>query len=482
MFKGGGEPGPQPAAPLYPPLLRSWICAGARLEYQFQNRERISVYCAKEFDCVRSHWGRILWEISLKGETEGKVFKGGGEPSLLSTPLSSSPLVSPPLPPPTSSPSLLTPLLSFLFRYSFLPPSPTLLLFPSSSPHLLPLSLTQPHPLFYPPPITYLPLPPPLLPAPPPPPPLLPIDGVSCYNAKTVDITEIIVPQHPRSGDDVTLTCRFRLDGHGHRLYTKDESTDQSVVLKNVTEATSGEYKCEVIGEGPSFRTAVRAKQMNVIVPPQHVEILSWANPPLYRKEELVQLNCTSRGSKPRAVLTWEVNGRQVRPQDVQQFDDRTDHLGRVISVAGLRWRAPEYFQDYEAKVSCVASVGGFHTKASKEIYLDPASSAAFNHQYASAGCQLSNTWTILISWLFPFTRALLNPIRPARECYCLSERLVCGGQECCWPDTKRLLGFGAVPGTLVARTFGAHETERKIRTGQEARRRNFAEEHRRRA
>ncbi|XP_063610468.1 uncharacterized protein LOC134784351 [Penaeus indicus] len=121
--------------------------------------------------------------------------------------------------------------------------------------------------------------------------------GVNSYNAKTVDITEIIVPEHPRSGDDVTLTCRFRLDGHGHRLYTvnwwrgkdqfysykgsnpdpkqayhfnginvaKDVSTDQSVVLKNVTEATSGEYKCEVIGEGPSFRTAVRAKQMNVI-------------------------------------------------------------------------------------------------------------------------------------------------------------------------------------------------------------------------
>ncbi|XP_037779540.1 uncharacterized protein LOC119576079 [Penaeus monodon] len=257
---------------------------------------------------------------------------------------------------------------------------------------------------------------------------ILHFHGVSSYNAKTVDITEIIVPEHPRSGDDVTLTCRFRLDGHGHRLYTvnwwrgkdqfysykgnnpdpkqayhfnginvaKEESTDQSVVLKNVTEATSGEYKCEVIGEGPSFRTAVRAKQMNVIVPPQHVEIMSWTNPALYRKEELVQLNCTSRGSKPRAVLTWEVNGRQVRPQDVQRFDDRTDHLGRVISVAGLRWRAPEYFQDYEAKVSCVASVGGFHTKASKKIYLDPASSAAFNHQYASAGCQLSNAWTIL--------------------------------------------------------------------------------------
>lgn len=44
-----------------------------------------------------------------------------------------------------------------------------------------------------------------------------------------------------------------------------DESTEMSVVLKNVSEETSGIFKCEVMGEGPSFRTAVQTKVMNVV-------------------------------------------------------------------------------------------------------------------------------------------------------------------------------------------------------------------------
>ena len=48
-------------------------------------------------------------------------------------------------------------------------------------------------------------------------------------------------------------------------LLQVDESTERSVVLKNVSEETSGIFKCEVMGEGPSFRTAVETKAMNVV-------------------------------------------------------------------------------------------------------------------------------------------------------------------------------------------------------------------------
>ncbi|XP_069194269.1 uncharacterized protein [Procambarus clarkii] len=163
---------------------------------------------------------------------------------------------------------------------------------------------------------------------------------------KTVEITELEVPESPRAGDDVTLTCRFKLHGSGHNLYTvnwwrgkdqfytykgtnhdskhaftfrgiqvkKEESTRESVVLKNVSEDTSGVFKCEVMGEGPSFRTAVETKVMNVIVPPKTVEVHSWADPdpPTYRAGETIQINCTARGAKPRAHIMWEINGRPV--------------------------------------------------------------------------------------------------------------------------------------------------------------------------
>ncbi|XP_069977840.1 uncharacterized protein [Penaeus vannamei] len=254
--------------------------------------------------------------------------------------------------------------------------------------------------------------------------------GVDSYTDKVVDITELVVPENPRIGEDVTLTCRFRLEGHGHRLYTvnwwrgrdqfytykgnnadpkhsytfegihvaRNESTDQSVVLKNVSEITSGIFKCEVMGEGPSFRTAVRSKEMNVIVPPKQVEITSYLNPDttLYRIGQMVQLNCTATGAKPKAHITWEINGRPVGPKHIEYFRDIEDRRGRITSTVGLHWFAPDFFTRNKAHVACIASVGGHHTTDKKDVYFDPASSAAFNHQYASAGCQLSSAWTIL--------------------------------------------------------------------------------------
>ncbi|XP_047476781.1 uncharacterized protein LOC125030646 [Penaeus chinensis] len=254
--------------------------------------------------------------------------------------------------------------------------------------------------------------------------------GVDSYTDKVVDITELVVPENPRIGEDVTLTCRFRLEGHGHRLYTvnwwrgrdqfytykgnnadpkhsyifegihvaTNESTDHSVVLKNVSEITSGIFKCEVMGEGPSFRTAVKSKVMTVIVPPKQVEITSYLHPDttLYRIGQMVQLNCTATGAKPKALITWEINGRPVEPKHIEYFRDIEDRRGRITSTVGLHWFAPDFFIRNKAQVVCHASVRGHHATDRKDVFFDPASSAAFNHQYASAGCQLSSAWTIL--------------------------------------------------------------------------------------
>ncbi|KAK8731778.1 hypothetical protein OTU49_007258, partial [Cherax quadricarinatus] len=264
---------------------------------------------------------------------------------------------------------------------------------------------------------------------------------VRSYDDKTVVIKELVVPDNPSDGDDVTLTCRFELTGYNHRLYTvnwwrgkdqfytykgtnydhkhaytfrgiqvkKEESTDESVVLKNVSEDTSGVFKCEVMGEGPSFRTAVETKTMTVIVPPKQVEIHSWANPdpPTYRAGETIQINCTARGTKPRAHITWKINGRPVRDLNVVRYADFEDHRGRVTSTLGLRWMAPEYFHNNLARVTCTATVGDHSNAASKDIYLDPASSAAFNHPYGSAGHHLPTTWTIVSLTFFHVVRSL---------------------------------------------------------------------------
>nr|XP_045586362.1 uncharacterized protein LOC123748218 [Procambarus clarkii] len=248
---------------------------------------------------------------------------------------------------------------------------------------------------------------------------------------KRVEITELLVPEAPSDGDDVTLTCRFQLAGSDHDLYTvnwwrgkdqfytykgttfdpkhayafrgiqvqKENSTQEVVVLKNVSQDTSGVFKCEVMGEGPSFRTAVQTKTMTVIVPPTHVDIVSWRrpDPPTYSAGDTIHLNCTARGAKPRATLYWEINGKSARELHLERYSDFEDSRGRVSSTLGLRWRAPEYFSNNVARAACLAVVAGRSTTtAVREIYLHPASSAAFNHQYASAGCELTTSWIIL--------------------------------------------------------------------------------------
>ena len=49
-------------------------------------------------------------------------------------------------------------------------------------------------------------------------------------------------------------------------------SSDRSVVLSNVSEATSGRYKCEVVTEAPAFKTAIKIKDMTVIGEGTHMQ------------------------------------------------------------------------------------------------------------------------------------------------------------------------------------------------------------------
>lgn len=247
------------------------------------------------------------------------------------------------------------------------------------------------------------------------------------FTDKTVQITELGVPQTPKAGRNVTLTCRFRLGGPEHHLYTvnwwrgrdqfytykgsdydpkhaysfrginvaKEASTEETVVLLNVSEETSGLFKCEVMGEGPSFRTAVRTKVMTVAVPPRSLVIEAPGHPrPLrYRPGDEVLLNCTAVGARPRAALAWEVNGRQVRKTHLYQYADRPDKRGRVTSTLGLRWRAPDFFEGRRATVTCRATVGSsVSTATSDTLYLDAASAAYYNH-YASGGCRVGSAW-----------------------------------------------------------------------------------------
>ena len=84
------------------------------------------------------------------------------------------------------------------------------------------------------------------------------------------------------------------------------------------------------------------------------------------------------------------------------------DHRGRVTSTLSLSWDPPAYFKDSVARGACHAVVGKHQTTATKDIYLDPASSAALNHLYASAGEEL-------VLLIFQYSRLVVAMLRLAK-------------------------------------------------------------------
>ena len=88
----------------------------------------------------------------------------------------------------------------------------------------------------------------------------------------------------------------------------KSHSTGESVVLRSVTTATAGFFRCEVSGEGPSFPSVSDGGHLTVVIPPKRKpEIFGGVS------DGNVELNCTTDASRPAAQIKWFVNGAQVR-------------------------------------------------------------------------------------------------------------------------------------------------------------------------
>ena len=68
---------------------------------------------------------------------------------------------------------------------------------------------------------------------------------VLAYTDQTVEIIELSVPRFPKSGQDVSLTCHFRLGGLRHRLYTVNwwRGKDQFYTYKHSTLNPKNSYQ-----------------------------------------------------------------------------------------------------------------------------------------------------------------------------------------------------------------------------------------------
>ena len=97
----------------------------------------------------------------------------------------------------------------------------------------------------------------------------------------------------------------------------REKSAKETVVLRAVTPATAGFFRCEASGEGPAFRSASGGGAMSVVILPRRKPEIFGGFAGL--EEDTVELNCTSDGSRPAAQIRWLINNVPVNPSFVQE-------------------------------------------------------------------------------------------------------------------------------------------------------------------
>nr|XP_027209553.1 uncharacterized protein LOC113803046 [Penaeus vannamei] len=181
------------------------------------------------------------------------------------------------------------------------------------------------------------------------------------------------------------------LQRHGIEV-DHEASTGQQVVLKDVTLATSGRYKCEVLAEAPAFNTLVEYAILTVVAIPKEKPIVQGAQE-RYRPGDYVRVNCTSAPSKPAATLTWFINDNIVPSEYLVRYPPIMLPDGLEQSTQGLHFKAThEHFPHNIMSLRCAASIGFFYNKTeetSLETHRPALSLESRKHFYGSRSAPL---------------------------------------------------------------------------------------------
>ncbi|XP_047365339.1 uncharacterized protein LOC124955237 isoform X1 [Vespa velutina] len=243
--------------------------------------------------------------------------------------------------------------------------------------------------------------------------------GTLGISSKGGDIkVEIKMPREAEEGATIELRCEWRLLG-GAGLYSvkwyKDEheffryvpdndpkiqtfpqlgihldkrsNSEKSIRLANVRLETSGQYKCEVSTEGPSFASFHKTANLTVIALPERgPEITGLTSH--YAVGENVTANCTAWPSIPKADLRWTINGETVPAEYTVQHPPLAPINSKGIpNSLGLRLEVePRHFGGGLVKIKCIAKVGSHTYEAKRDVL-----KAYVNNQRLSAGDLRSN-------------------------------------------------------------------------------------------
>ncbi|XP_042882919.1 uncharacterized protein LOC122259970 [Penaeus japonicus] len=175
-------------------------------------------------------------------------------------------------------------------------------------------------------------------------------------------VTEVEVPRYLIVGQSATLRCHVALEGEvlyslkwwkdGRQFYqyipqnnppavvftvpgitiNPAKSGLDEVELMDVQGSSSGQYRCEVVAESPTFTTHVLSANMTIVDTPDSNPRVSGLEA-TYREGEPIALNCTSLRSRPPAKLAWSNNNQKVGQVGVQIYKLGSTALQALANV-----------------------------------------------------------------------------------------------------------------------------------------------------
>merc|ERR1712223_60479 len=215
--------------------------------------------------------------------------------------------------------------------------------------------------------------------------------------ATGIRLLNVEIPPHAIRGNNAKLTCKYDLEGdklysikwyrNGHEFYRyipsdhpqttifngdgihvdKSQSSETELLLRSVDLDTTGRYRCEISGEAPLFQTASQEAVLAVVDLPDEGPIISGGFP-RYHIGDKVEVNCTSKRSKPAAKLKWYINGEQADQNVVKKYKTTKEERGLETTPIGLRFKVRDkHFKNGDLKLKCTAVIATIYWKSNEE-------------------------------------------------------------------------------------------------------------------
>ncbi|XP_076376735.1 uncharacterized protein LOC143259211 [Megalopta genalis] len=220
---------------------------------------------------------------------------------------------------------------------------------------------------------------------------LLIVGGATGLKDLTINVLPMV-----RSGDTVTLSCDYDLEGVPlYRIqwfleetefyrYVPDrvppynsfdvagihvdvsKSNKNDVTLFNVSRGLTGRYKCEVSAGRPSYHTLIKRAEMEVVDAPK-------TDPTIEIQKERISVgkvfraHCTTGNSMPACNITWTLNGKPIandsmlyspRYLKIPQADDS------VVSKSTIEFKvSSDMFKNGRLHLRCTVNIADVYRK-----------------------------------------------------------------------------------------------------------------------